>query len=224
MNGDMDLREYIDNMYSKMHSNREIENIIFVPEQYLSYHIYELMISLGQGDREDMSDSESESDDEEPEPIFADYNVNTTSIDNDNTDTLNITQNIIPPFSSYETQNMKQELQLTMIDNCFICSSEHSQKGFKMGCCSNENNVCVNCVIRHQLLEHTKYISLTQVSNMYMFSEPQSCFFCRKENMITQILNDNECKSIFMDIYKEQLHREMLEKEQRAINDLLQNL
>ena len=107
-------------------------------------------------------------------------------------------------------------LELKTIDFCHICVSEEIQKGFHMSCCNVENKVCITCVISHQLLEKSNYVSFLDIDTNIL-QDKQPCFFCRQSNSIERIMDDNECKEKFIELLQINIRQELKQKEEEHI-------
>lgn len=107
-------------------------------------------------------------------------------------------------------------LELKTIDFCHICVSEEIQKGFHMSCCNVENKVCITCVISHQLLEKSNYVSFLDIDTNIL-KDKQPCFFCRQSNSIERIMDDNECKEKFIELLQVNIRQELKQQEEEHI-------
>jgi hypothetical protein len=117
-----------------------------------------------------------------------------------------------------------EELKITTINYCLICASESEQKGFRMTCCNQDNTVCSKCIIKHQVLEKTKYCSMLEIVDLKMFNDKQNCFFCRHPNLYNDIKNDKDCKKQFIEFVQNKALEELCEKQERHLNNLYRNV
>lgn len=222
--GNDELHDELDLFFANLNMNTRVYNINMPPEIH-QRAMEELWIQFNQSNMEDEENEEIEIEQintepvreiirvESPVPVFDDVDTNEQSEEE---------LEIIRPISNIDINSNRQSprttsirprpLELTMIDFCHICVSEQTQKGFKMSCCSSDNQVCVDCVINHQLLEHTKYCSFMHIKTMSIFYEKQPCFFCRQLNSIENISKDIECKQRFGIILHHHIYQEMVNK------------
>jgi hypothetical protein len=116
------------------------------------------------------------------------------------------------------------DIKITTINYCLICGSEDIQKGFQMSCCNEENTICNKCIITNQILDKLKYCSIFDITNLNMFDDKQDCFFCRHSNTYKDIKYDIDCKKTFIDILSDKVKEELLNKQLRYLNSVLENL
>jgi len=125
---------------------------------------------------------------------------------------------------SASNQNIPSKFDVIFIPYCNICGCDDIQKGIGMSCCNRENRVCINCIITHQILDNTKYCSITLIKDMNMFDKPQNCFFCRKSNVYSCIKYDSNCRFIFTDIVKVKYQEEMQRRLQDYMTEITYNI
>jgi len=118
-----------------------------------------------------------------------------------------------------ETTNTIIKCDLTNIDECQICNVSENQKGFGMQCCNADNKVCVKCIMNDYLTKYNEHYEYTQIKDCSIFQKSKKCFFCRKECNYTDIIDDNECKTIFIDL----VEKKQLQDIKCKIEDLIRN-
>jgi hypothetical protein len=136
-----------------------------------------------------------------------------------NEDIVNVSGS--PPRITHQTIH---KLEITTIDFCNICVLEEEQRGFRMSCCNSDNTICLDCVINHQLLVHTRFYSVLDIKDMNIFNQGQSCFFCRSSNSLKDIINDNEFKDRFVNILQTHIQKEFKEREQNHLTQIRSRL
>ena len=225
--GNDELHDELDRFFANLNMNTERFNINMPPE--IHQRAMEELRTQFENERnqtniEDGLNEEIELEQIHTEPVSEIIRVESPVpvFDDDSEEEIEQELDIIRPISNIDINPNRQwsgtpgirprPLELTMIDFCHICVSEQTQKGFKMSCCNSDNQVCVDCVINHQLLEHTKYHSFMDIKTMSIFYEKQPCFFCRHSNSIENMINDIDCKQRFSIILHHHIYQEMMNK------------
>jgi hypothetical protein len=127
-----------------------------------------------------------------------------------------ITRNLI-------TETIKP-IELTNISHCHICSSDELRKGYKMSCCNEDNTICVNCIINDKLINYNNYNSYQEIKDNNILTTNHNCFYCRQKITYKNITNDNECKTIFLELFTEKLRQETTSRDQLLIDSVRVNL
>lgn len=127
------------------------------------------------------------------------------------------------PITHIDT-NLEIDIKLTMIDYCHICSSDDLQKGLKMSCCNEDNKICAKCVIHNKLVCHNRYNTYYDIKDMDMFKINNQCFFCRKNITFLKLTTDNQCRTMFVEIIKEKIREESIQRERLLVENLNINL
>jgi septum formation topological specificity factor MinE len=125
---------------------------------------------------------------------------------------------------SSNIQRVNNELELTNITNCDICMDISLQKGFRMSCCNEETQVCVQCIINDFITEECKTKSLYTIKDMNIFKKQRNCYFCRKPNIYQQLIKDNECQSIFLHTLREKISTDTFLRVQYHMDEITRNI
>jgi len=120
--------------------------------------------------------------------------------------------------------NPNNELELINVTSCNICMENSNQKGFKLTCCNQDIQVCVQCIINDYITEECKTNSLYTIKDMNMFKKPRNCYFCRKSNIYQQLIKDNECQSKFLHTIREKISTDTFLRIQYHMDEVTRNV
>lgn len=107
------------------------------------------------------------------------------------------------------------DTNIIYIYHCDICcyqSTEKKKSGFKLKCCNEKNDICIECIIKLLFVEYTKYNNVNQINNYELMNNDINCPYCRHKNNYSELKNNIEFKRIFKLILNDKLQEYYREK------------
>lgn len=101
------------------------------------------------------------------------------------------------------------------IDTCYVCFSDDPvMDGLSMGCCSEDNTVCVKCQVEQMLVRYGQYEYFTNENAIEkIMSQVMQCNFCRKEFNCTKYYDDKDFMDVLIHALRERVIEEVFERE-----------